>query len=205
LTSGSPLEDLEARWTDELYRRESERLHLTITEGAFRAIETSLPVLSEDVSRFKSQNLRADRWLPPCLSADLAEFLEEPAAKLSTWVASSTAFEREARAALVDLSTWFMRFVGEQTETLHSLGPGDSINPVFDRVIEVSACVLRSTEPAACLRLLAEVDEVVPVTAQPVHNGTVAGQTETLDDRAEVCKRPLDFASISGLTGALGA
>jgi hypothetical protein len=200
----SPLEDLEARWTGELYRRESERLHLTMIEGAFRAVETSLPMLSEDVFRFKNRNLRADRWLPSSLSADFAEFLEEPAAKLNTWVASSAAFEREARAALVDLSTWFMRFVGEQTETLHSLGPGDSINPVFDRVIDVSDCVLRSTEPASCIRLLAEVDEVVPVAAPPECNGVDAGKTRTLVDRREVSKRPLDFASASGLTDALG-
>ena len=81
----SPIEELEARWSDELRRRQSERLHLTTAEGAFRAVEPNLPPLSEDVSRFKQRNLEADYWLPPSLAADLSAILEEPAAKLNSW------------------------------------------------------------------------------------------------------------------------
>ena len=108
-------------------------------------------------------------------------------------------FEREAREALVALSTWFMRYVSEQTETLRSLGPGDSVDSVFDRVIDVSDCVIRSTDPTTCVRLLVDFGEVLG--APPVSTASV--QPRHPVDRPAALKRLPDPAPSSELSSAL--
>ncbi len=159
------IDDLEARWNAELHRRESERIHLLTAESAFRTVETSLPVLAENFVSFVQENLSADRWVAPTTSATFSECIADAALKLQTWVASSPVFAREARHALVSLSMWFMHFVGEQSETLHSIGSDEAVNSVFDRIIEALDCVVRSADPVTCLQLLQEIGEGPPQTS----------------------------------------
>jgi hypothetical protein len=161
----SPLNDLEARWSDELHRRQGERIHISIVEDSFSTVEKSLPAISDEFLRFRQQNLRADRWLPAPLAKNLVVCLEGAASRLNVWITSALTFEEEGRQALVDFAIWFMRFVAEQTETLRSLAPGDSNDAVFDRVIEMSDCVLKASDPITCLRLL---DEISPWCWRPI-------------------------------------
>jgi hypothetical protein len=138
-----------------------ERAHLITAESAFSSINARLTSVLDEFSRFREENLRADRWLPSSLAGDFSSYLKDGADKLKSWIRSPPV-ESEAAKALADLAGWFMQFVVEQTETLRSIADGDSPDSVFYRVIEVSDCVKTAADPRSCLRLLAEADEAVP-------------------------------------------